>query len=82
MPQRRVSNSVRLGLFVVAGLSDLIVTLFLLGRQQNLFSRSLPLRAKFRTVSGLLPGNNVRLGGITVGTVKKIEIVSLESVYN
>ena len=76
MPQRPVSNTVRLGLFVAVGLGFLLVTLFLLGRQQNLFSRSLPLRAEFRNVSGLLPGNNVRLGGITVGTVKKIDIVS------
>ena len=76
MPQRPASNTVRLGLFVVVGLGCLLVTLYFLGRQQNLFSRSLPLRADFRNVSGLLTGNNVRLGGITVGTVKKIEIVN------
>ena len=76
MPQRPASNTVRLGLFVVAGLGCLLATLFLLGRQQNLFSKSLPVRADFRNVSGLLTGNNVRLGGITVGTVKEIQIVN------
>ena len=76
MPQRPASNHVRLGLFVTLGLGCLLATLYLLGRQQNLFSKSLPLQADFRNVSGLLTGNNVRLGGITVGTVKQIAIVN------
>ena len=76
MPSHPVSNHVRLGLFVVVGLGCLLVTLYLLGRQQNLFSRSLPVKADFRNVAGLLTGNNVRLGGITVGTVKKIRILN------
>ncbi|RYU76040.1 MlaD family protein [Hymenobacter persicinus] len=76
MPQRSASNHARLGLFVLVGVGCLLAVLFLLGRQQNLFSRSLPVRADFRNVAGLLPGNNVRLGGITVGTVKKIRILN------
>ena len=76
MPQRPASNNVRLGLFVVAGMGFLLVTLFLLGRQQNLFSRSLVVTADFRNVSGLLTGNNVRLGGIPVGTVRKIQLLN------
>lgn len=76
MPQRPVGNSIRLGAFVLAGLGCLLAVLFLLGRKQNLFSRSLVIEADFRNVSGLLAGNNVRLGGITVGTVKKITIVN------
>ena len=76
MPSHPVSNHVRLGLFVVVGLGCLLATLFLLGQQQNLFSRSLPVKADFRNVSGLLTGNNVRLGGITVGTVKRIRILN------
>jgi len=76
MPQRSASNHVRLGLFVLVGLAFLLVTLFLLGRQQNLFSRSLVVQADFRNVSGLLSGNNVRLGGIAVGTVRKIQILN------
>ena len=76
MPQRPASNHIRLGLFVVAGLVCLLATLFLLGRKQNLFSRSMAVQADFRNVSGLLTGNNVRLGGITVGTVKQIKILN------
>ena len=76
MPSNSTSNQVRLGLFVLVGVGCLLAVLYLLGRQQNLFQSSLPVQADFRDVSGLLTGNNVRLGGITVGTVKKITIVN------
>ncbi len=76
MPTSTTGHQVRLGLFVVVGLGCLLVVLFLLGRQQNLFSRSLLVQADFRNVAGLLTGNNVRLGGITVGTVKKIRLLN------
>ena len=76
MPPRPASNHIRLGLFVAAGLGCLLVTLYLVGQRRNLFSKSLAVRADFRNVSGLLTGNNVRLGGITVGTVKKIRILN------
>ena len=76
MPARPASNYVRLGLFVAAGMACLLATLYLVGRQQNLFSKSLTVQADFRNVSGLLTGNNVRLGGIAVGTVKKIQIIN------
>ncbi|SET37572.1 MlaD family protein [Hymenobacter actinosclerus] len=76
MPRNSTSNQVRLGLFVVVGVGCLLVVLYLLGSQQNLFQRSLPVQADFRNVSGLLKGNNVRLGGITVGTVKDITIIN------
>jgi phospholipid/cholesterol/gamma-HCH transport system substrate-binding protein len=61
---------------VLAGLGCLLAVLFLLGRKQNMFSRSMVIGADFRNVSGLLAGNNVRLGGITVGTVKDITILN------
>ncbi|WP_223650543.1 MlaD family protein [Hymenobacter psoromatis] len=70
------SHHIRLVLFVLAGLACLAVTLVLLGQRQNLFGSSLTVRADFRNVSGLLTGNNVRLAGITVGTVKEINILN------
>ncbi|GAB3847191.1 hypothetical protein GCM10028822_08230 [Hymenobacter terrigena] len=76
MPQRPASTYFRLGLFVLVGLGCLVAVLFMLGRKQNLFGSSLEVRADFRNVSGLLPGNNVRLGGISVGTVKDIRILN------
>ncbi len=76
MPQNSTGNSVRLGLFVVLGVGCLLAVLYLMGRKQNLFSRSLVVQADFRNVSGLLVGNNVRLGGITIGNVKGINLLN------
>lgn len=76
MPDRSTSNHVRLGLFVLAGLGCLLLTLYLLGRQQSLFDRSITVHADFQNVAGLLPGNNVRLAGIPVGSVRKIYLLN------
>ncbi|MCC3155326.1 MlaD family protein [Hymenobacter sp. BT770] len=76
MTESTTANNIRLGLFVLVGLACLVITLFLLGRKQNLFSSSLQVQADFRNVSGLLTGNNVRLAGINVGTVRRIRILN------
>ncbi|AWM31869.1 MlaD family protein [Hymenobacter nivis] len=76
MSQNSPGNSVRLGLFTVLGVGFLLALLYLMGRHQNLFGRSLVVQADFRNVSGLLTGNNVRLGGISVGNVKSIDLLN------
>lgn len=76
MPSSTASTNTRLGLFVAAGLACLLAALFLLGRKQNMFGSSLEVQADFRNVAGLLTGNNVRLAGIDVGTVKRIQIIN------
>ena len=76
MPQRSAANHVRLGLFVLVGLGCLMAVLLLLGRKQSLFSAAVPVQADFRNVAGLLTGNNVRLAGIDVGTVRRIRILN------
>lgn len=74
-------DSVRLGLFVIAGLVFLILTLYMIGRNRNLFGATFTLYANFDNVSGLVAGNNVRFSGIDVGTVKKIEIINDSSIH-
>ena len=76
MSQNSPGNSVRLGLFTVLGVGFLLALLYLMSRHQNLFGRSLVVQADFRNVSGLLTGNNVRLGGISVGNVKGIDLLN------
>lgn len=76
MSQNSPGNSVRLGLFTVLGVGFLLALLYLMSRHQNLFGRSLVVQADFRNVSGLLTGNNVRLGGISVGNVKSIDLLN------
>ena len=66
----------KLGMFVVTGLTVFMLTIYFIGKSKNLFGNTLLLNAKFKNVSGLKEGNNVRFSGIDVGTVKNIEFVS------
>lgn len=69
-------QNIRLGIFVMMGLVFLVLTLYLIGKNRNLFGATYVLKARFENVQGLKPGNNVRYAGIDVGTVKKIEILN------
>jgi phospholipid/cholesterol/gamma-HCH transport system substrate-binding protein len=70
----------KLGMFVIVGLILIILTIYFVGKQQNLFGSNFHLKSKFKTVSGLKVGNNVRFSGINVGTVSEIELVNDSSV--
>ena len=70
----------KLGMFVVIGLAMFIATIYFVGKQKNLFGSTFHLKTKFKTVSGLKEGNNVRFSGINVGTVNSIELVTDTSV--
>jgi phospholipid/cholesterol/gamma-HCH transport system substrate-binding protein len=71
---------VRLGLFIAGGLMIFIVTVFIIGRQKNLFVPVYKLTTTFYNVSGLQVGNNIRFSGINVGTVDNIKIINDSSV--
>ncbi|MFA6128601.1 MAG: MlaD family protein [Bacteroidales bacterium] len=67
---------VRLGLFVAGGLALFVITIFIIGKQKNLFNPVFKLTSTFYNVSGLQVGNNIRFSGITVGTVDNITIIN------
>jgi phospholipid/cholesterol/gamma-HCH transport system substrate-binding protein len=67
---------VRLGLFIVGGLALFILTIFIIGKQKNLFNPVIKLSTQFYNISGLQVGNNVRFSGINVGTVDNIRIIN------
>ncbi len=69
-------NNIRLGLFVSAGLLILIVSLYLIGKNQNFFGSNFYVRVRFNNISGLVTGNNVRYSGIQAGTVNKIQVLN------
>lgn len=75
MMNRNVSN-VKLGVFVLSGLLFLVLLLYMIGRNSNLFGNTYVLKVRFRNIQGLVVGNNVRYAGIETGTVKKIEILN------
>ncbi|MGL2964265.1 MlaD family protein [Flavobacterium sp. RSB2_4_14] len=66
----------KLGMFVIIGIVFFAITIYFIGKTQNLFGATFQLNANFKNVSGLKVGNNVRLSGINIGTVKSIEFVS------
>lgn len=68
-------SNFKLGVFVLAGLTFLVLLLYMIGKNKNIFGATFTARAHFGNVQGLTPGNNVRYAGIQVGTVKKITIL-------
>ena len=73
---KKAVNHVKLGVFVLAGLLFLIIVLYMIGKDQNLFGSTFVLKTRFENVQGLVPGNNVRYAGIEVGTVRRIQILN------
>lgn len=67
---------IRLGIFVAGGLVLFVLTIFIIGKQKNLFNPVYTLHTTFRNVSGLQVGNNIRFSGINIGTVDNINIVN------
>ena len=74
--EKRSVNNVKLGAFVLGGLLFLVILLYMIGMNRNLFGSNYLLKARFANVQGLVAGNNVRFAGIEAGTVKKIEIIN------
>jgi phospholipid/cholesterol/gamma-HCH transport system substrate-binding protein len=66
----------RLGLFVTGGFVLLLLAIFVIGKQKNLFNPVFKLTSTFYNVSGLQVGNNIRFSGINVGTVDNISIIN------
>jgi phospholipid/cholesterol/gamma-HCH transport system substrate-binding protein len=67
-----MSRAARLGAFIVATLSILVVGVFIIGSKQYLFSSTYQLKAQFDNVAGLDAGGDVRVGGVHSGTVRNI----------
>ena len=70
----------KLGMFVITGLALLVITIYYVGKQKNIFGSTFRLNAKFKSVSGLKVGNNVRFSGINIGTVDEIDLITDTSV--
>lgn len=80
MKTKQRINNTKLGLFVLAGVSFLVFSLYMIGRNRNLFGSTFTVSAYFRNINGLVPGNNVRFSGIDVGTVQSVSVENDTSV--
>lgn len=78
---KELNRNIRLGVFVVTGVILLIVGLYFIGNNKNMFNKTFRLHTVFQNVNGLTAGSNVRYSGIDVGTVDKIEFINDTSIY-
>ena len=74
--EKAASQKIRLGLFVITGLLIFILAVYFIGDKQKMFGKTNHLEAVFNNVNGLQLGNNVRYSGISVGTVRGIEMIN------
>lgn len=74
-------QTIKLGIFVVAGTLLLVVGLYFIGQKKFIFSKNIELFAVFENANGLKVGNNVRYSGVNIGTVDKIEMIQIGKIY-
>ncbi len=76
METKEVKQHVKLGAFVLGGLVLFIAAVFLIGSENNIFSRTFTIAAMFKNVEGLKEGDNVWLSGVKIGTVKEVSVAA------
>lgn len=64
----------KLGLFVFLGTVLIVLSIFLVGNKDSLFSKNIMVRTYFENIEGLKTGASVRLNGLTIGSVSDIEL--------
>lgn len=73
-------QKIKIGIFTFIGLLVLVLAIFFIGNQKNMFSSTFNIYGTFKNVNGLTVGNNVRFAGINVGVVEAINIETDSSV--
>ena len=72
--EKNNSYKFKLGLFVIIGMTLFIIATYYIGNKQNMFGKTFNIQAIFNNANGLQIGCNVRYSGVSVGTVKGIEM--------
>jgi phospholipid/cholesterol/gamma-HCH transport system substrate-binding protein len=75
MKNKSIDNT-KVGMLVFIGFLFMIFTLYMIGKNRNIFGSTFAITARLSNVNGLVAGNNVRFKGINVGTVKSIIVDS------
>lgn len=70
------SQKIKIGLFVVVSILLLVAGVFLIGSKKSMFASTFDAWGTFKNTGGLQVGNNIRFGGVNIGTVKNIRILS------
>jgi phospholipid/cholesterol/gamma-HCH transport system substrate-binding protein len=69
-----VGRRFRVGLVVLVALIFTMIGIFMVGQRANLFKKKFPYQTHFDSAAGLVPGNPVRLNGVTVGNVLEVNL--------
>ena len=75
---RQRTTDVKVGIFVALGVVATFLSLFVIGQERKLWEKSVHMKARFSNVAGLKVGGQVRLAGISVGIVSKIDLPALD----
>ncbi len=67
-------STIRVGSFVLLGAAALLAGIFLVGSQEGLFHPTFQVSAYFASVAGIRSGSAVRMAGVDIGTVDKVEV--------
>jgi len=77
---KTLEQQIRLGVFVLTGIAILILGVYLVGKKDHVLGNTSRIYAVFNHINGLRIGNNVRFGGINIGSVKAINMESDTSI--
>ena len=73
---KKAATHIKLGIFITIGFILFAVAIYVVGMNQQLFTKTFHISGTFSDVNGLQAGNNVRFSGITVGIIQRITIES------
>jgi phospholipid/cholesterol/gamma-HCH transport system substrate-binding protein len=76
MTEETRATQIRVGLFLAVGVAMAGSAIFVLGQNSGVFERKTTLYAYFPDVSGLVEGAPVRVAGLDVGTVDRVEFAN------
>lgn len=71
-----IKSDIRLGLFVIIGISIFIIGIFLIGAKEDIFTSTTRISALFDDATGLRAGAYVRYDGARVGDVDNVTIIN------
>jgi len=72
--QRERATKMRVGIFVLVSLAVFLGIIYMLGARARLFEARYTLYGEFTEVGGLQEGATVRLAGVQIGRVSKVEL--------
>lgn len=72
-----ITHEVKAGLFIALSLTLLFISVFVMGREREIFSSQKEYLTSFKDIKGLSAGAPVRLGGITIGRVDGVAFSEL-----